>query len=128
MAIGMISAATTQAGAPTTPSPVPSEMPAASRQETPTPQPLSPVTGTRTDLPDDRAVQDAVETINDGLVRPPLEAQYSVNENAGITIIKIVNTDSGEVLRQIPNEKAVILAEAIKARLTEELHLVDEKA
>ena len=40
--------------------------------------------------------------------------EFSVDEESGIPIVKVVATDSGMVIRQIPSEVAVKLAESLK--------------
>lgn len=75
----------------------------------------------------ERDVEAAVEILNTHLAERRIEARYSVSEKSRNVVIKIVNADSGEVLRQIPNETAIRLAEALTARKPSP-HLVDEKA
>jgi flagellar protein FlaG len=77
---------------------------------------------------------DAVKTLNESLVKPPLQALYSVDDETHQIVIKIVNQDSGELLRQIPNEAAVRLARAVSSCPAPSScpatmpNLVDEKA
>ena len=40
--------------------------------------------------------------------------RFRVDDTTGKTVITVMNTDSGEVIRQIPNEEALRLAEALK--------------
>ena len=51
-------------------------------------------------------IQNFVDTVKKGL-------QFSVDEEAGRTVIKIVDKGSGEMIRQIPAEEALRLAERI---------------
>jgi len=40
--------------------------------------------------------------------------RFHVDDSSGKTVITVMNTDSGEVIRQIPSEEAIRLAEALK--------------
>jgi flagellar protein FlaG len=77
--------------------------------------------------PKEQDIKEAVQTLNDSLMTPPMEVRYAMNEKANRTVITIVNTQSGEVLRQIPDITVIHLAEAVNSRLAT-AHLVDEKA
>ena len=66
-----------------------------------------------------------LEKLNKRFAAHRMEAQYSIDERSKDVIIKIVNADSGEVVRQIPNESALRLAAALA---TSAPHLLDEKA
>jgi flagellar protein FlaG len=80
--------------------------------------------------PDEQTARAAARTLNDHLMKPPLEARYAKDEQSGIIVIKIVNQKSGEVLRQIPDVAAVHLARALTAtaRTGAAHNLVDETA
>lgn len=66
---------------------------------------------------------DAVDALNQHLLKPPLEAHYSVDDESRLLVIKIVNADTGEMLRQLPQETVVRLARTLTTRAA---HLVDE--
>jgi flagellar protein FlaG len=55
-------------------------------------------------------IRAAVEKLNRRLEARPLEARYSVDEATRRVVVKIVNRESGETLRQIPSEEALRLA------------------
>jgi len=51
--------------------------------------------------------------------------EFSVDQESGITVVKVLNSDNGELIRQIPSEVVVKLAEDFK----ESSHvLLSEKA
>ena len=75
--------------------------------------------------PETLDVSDAVEKLNARFAPHRMEAQYSIDEHTKDVVIKIVNADSGEVVRQIPNESVLRLAAALAQNAP---HLLDEKA
>ena len=76
-------------------------------------------------LKDPRAL---TEHLNQQLKDVSMEARYSIDDKTNQVIIRIVNSTSGELLRQIPDEYAVRMADAMAntehAAMT---NLVDEK-
>ncbi len=76
-------------------------------------------------VPQAQDVSEAVEKLNARFAPHRMEAQYSIDEHTKDIIIKIVNADSGEVVRQIPTESALRLVAALR---TASPHLLDEKA
>ena len=96
---------------------------------------VRPFSAPRTSPPaaDPEQVREAVKTLNESLIKPPLEARYSIDDDSRQIVIKIVNQSSGEVLRQIPNEAAVQMARVVAQRPPEAApatlpNLLDEKA
>lgn len=58
-------------------------------------------------------VEDAVSRLS-GFVAPnQSEINFSVDESSGIRVVKIVDRNSNEVIRQMPSEEAVALARAL---------------
>lgn len=58
-------------------------------------------------------VTDAVEKLSKFVssIRP--EISFSVDENSGTRVVKVIDRQSNEVLRQIPSEEAIQLAQAL---------------
>ncbi len=116
------------------PPPASTRSPFAAGQGTPPPAPVARrAEPQKSPFADPETVREAVKTLNDSLVKPPLEARYSVDDSSRQIVIKIVNQSSGEVLRQIPNEAAVQLASVVARRPPEATpatlpNLLDEKA
>jgi flagellar protein FlaG len=77
---------------------------------------------------DEAVVHAAVKTLNQNLVKPPLEARYSIDDNSKRIVIKIIHQESGEVLRQIPSEEVLRLAAAANTGSHPSPTLVDETA
>ena len=59
------------------------------------------------------SVDSAVAQINQYLGSSQRELNFSVDRASGQTIIKVVNPNSGEVIRQIPAEEVVKMADAL---------------
>jgi flagellar protein FlaG len=79
--------------------------------------------------PEQSEVDAAVQALNEKLAPHALEARYSVDDKSHRIIIKIVNTTSGELVRQLPSEAAVRLAEAAATSPgIAPASLIDEKA
>ena len=57
-----------------------------------------------------------VESLNDYLQSVERDLMFSVDENSGRTIITVMDRQSQEVIRQIPPEAAVALAEYLQDR------------
>lgn len=67
-----------------------------------------------TDNPATRpAVEKAVQLLSDfvSTIRP--EINFSIDEASGMHVVKIIDSQSNEVIRQIPSEEAVRLAQAL---------------
>jgi flagellar protein FlaG len=71
------------------------------------------------------AVQRALVQIQSFLRDSQRELNFQVDESSGRTVIRVVNPDSGEVVRQIPSEEVLQVAAAIEAG---RLRLLDERA
>lgn len=58
-------------------------------------------------------LQSAVDSINKSLkeVNPSLE--FSIDNDTNLTVVKLVEKQSGEVIRQVPTEEALAIAKAI---------------
>ncbi|OPH54587.1 hypothetical protein BC351_31790 [Paenibacillus ferrarius] len=57
----------------------------------------------------DKAVVQAIEKINKTLEGAKHKFAYSVHEKTGQIMVKVINEDTNEVIREIPNEKIVDL-------------------
>lgn len=84
-----------------------------------------PVAEAAAQSPSRKALDDAVSRLRSDVQSVHRNLDFSVDEESGIPIVKVIATDSGEVIRQIPSEVAVKLAESFKesSRL-----LLNEKA
>ncbi|WP_164472823.1 flagellar protein FlaG [Cohnella candidum] len=72
----------------------------------------------------DQAMRKAIEKANKAMEGIDRRFEYSVHEKTGETIVKVINKDNNEVIREIPNEKFLDLM----AKLQELVGLnIDEK-
>lgn len=58
-------------------------------------------------------VQEAVSRIQSYLSESQRELQISVDQGSGRTVVRVVNPETQEVIRQIPNEEILKLAASI---------------
>ena len=67
----------------------------------------------RNATPNEIQVSDAVEKLSKfvSTIRP--EISFSVDQSSGTRVVKILDSQSKEVLRQIPSEEAIQLAQAL---------------
>lgn len=56
--------------------------------------------------------REAVRQINDALREKHRELEFSVDEGSGRTIVKVIHSESGEVIRQLPPEVVLKFASA----------------
>jgi flagellar protein FlaG len=65
--------------------------------------------------PSRQEVQKAVESINLALQRASKSTalQFTVDPNTRTTVVKVMDTESGELIRQFPSEAALAIAESI---------------
>lgn len=66
---------------------------------------------------------DLVAEMNPRLAAVSLRLQIQVDEQTGTPVIRLVDTDSGDVLRQIPDEAKLKLSQMLMERL--QGHLID---
>ena len=62
--------------------------------------------------PTPQQLQQAVQAINRKL-SDSTSLEFSVDQNSHTTIVKVMDKDSGELIRQIPSEAALAIAESI---------------
>lgn len=86
--------------------------------------PSRPERGSRTpdggnSLPPAAAFQpsaaEAIAQIKAYLSQSQRQLQFQFDDNSGRTILRIVNPESGELIRQVPSEEVVKLAAAMRA-------------
>lgn len=67
-------------------------------------------------------VSQAVAQMNEFIQNEQRDLHFSIDEGSGHTVVRVVDRESGELIRQIPNEIFLRLAE--EARQNEPLHLI----
>jgi len=68
-------------------------------------------------------IEQAVSEINEYVQSVQRDLHFSVDEESGITIIRVRDKESGELIRQIPEDIFLSLAQNLKDNQT--LHLLD---
>jgi len=63
--------------------------------------------------PDKQQVTDAVEKLSKFVSNIRTEISFSVDDTSGTRVVKVIDKQSDEVLRQIPSEEAIQLAQAL---------------
>lgn len=58
-------------------------------------------------------VKNATESVNEALKQTSRNLQFSVDQDTSITIVKLVDTETGDVIRQIPSKEMLEIAKSI---------------
>jgi flagellar protein FlaG len=59
-------------------------------------------------------VRQAVSEINDIVQSVQRDLSFNMDEDSGKTVIKVVDTESGELIRQIPSEEVLAIASQLR--------------
>jgi flagellar protein FlaG len=62
---------------------------------------------------DAQRVHRAVETINRHLEAAAQNLRFSVDDTTGKTVVRVVDTGTGEVIRQVPSEELLAISRSI---------------
>lgn len=62
---------------------------------------------------DPNALADAVKALNDRFASQNTDLKFSVDKTSGQTVVRIVDSKDGKVLRQIPTEDALRIARTL---------------
>ncbi|HEX5804458.1 MAG TPA: flagellar protein FlaG, partial [Azospira sp.] len=60
-----------------------------------------------------KAVEEAVDKVAQFIAQTTSEINISVDKDSGMRVVKVVDTETKEVLRQIPSEEVVAIAQAL---------------
>jgi len=60
------------------------------------------------------AVAEAVKAINAQVQRVAQNLKFTVDQDSGKTVVKVVEGESGKIIRQIPSEEALAISEALE--------------
>ena len=63
-------------------------------------------------------LQQAVSKLNDYVQNTQRKLSFSVSAETGQTIVKVYDTETDELIRQIPSEETIRMAESIDATVT----------
>ena len=59
-------------------------------------------------------VRSAAERINHQLQTVAPNLRFSVDEDTGKTVVRVVDTDTGEIIRQVPSEEVLAISRSIE--------------
>lgn len=99
------------AAVPTALGSVPSTSVGAATSAAPTP-PAAPATPAA--KPERPELEQAVKDIQDYMVASQRNLEFSIDDTTHDVVVKVVATDTGEVIRQLPTELALKLAQSFK--------------
>ncbi len=81
-------------------------------------KPLQKLPGEGKELPRENReapdIDDIVQDINESIKAVQRELQFSVDKDSGHTVIKVMDMETNEVIRQIPNEEALKFARMLE--------------
>ncbi len=86
---------------------------AISPQETNALSPLSEVkkADDRSDVKKENdALDDVVKNLNDHIQQYRRELQFQIDDESGRTVVKVMNVENGEVIRQMPSEQVLAMS------------------
>ncbi len=64
-------------------------------------------------VPSSEQLTQAVNQIQDVIKQTANSLQFSIDKDSGTTIVKVVDTESKKVIRQIPSEEVLAIAKAL---------------
>lgn len=68
---------------------------------------------TKNEEPSSKDVQDAVKSMNDFVGTINNSLKFSVDDETGKTIVKVMDIETKEVIKQIPSEEMIAIAKAV---------------
>jgi len=71
-------------------------------------------------------LQQAVTQLNDRIQQVQRDLLFSVDDSSGQTVVRVVNTETEEVVRQMPTEEALRISRNIKDQLGDVSGLIFE--
>ena len=74
-----------------------------------TPKPVRPAG----DATDAQLLKQSVDKINQAVQVNARNLQFAVDEETGINVVKVIDTESQEVIRQIPSKEIIVIAKAL---------------
>ena len=75
------------------------------------PAPAQPTTANA--QPSDAQVQKALDNLRQAAAQVPQNVEFSVDKTSGRTVIKVVDGSTQQVIRQIPSEEVLQMAQAL---------------
>lgn len=76
----------------------------------------------------DEEVTKAVSKLNDYVQNVQRNLQFSVDQESGVMVVKVIEANTDKVIRQIPNEETVRLARQLTDHNNEPVNIFSSKA
>lgn len=76
----------------------------------------------------DEEVTKAVSKLNDYVQNVQRNLQFSVDQESGVMVVKVIEANTDKVIRQIPNEETVRLARQLAENNDEAVNIFSSKA
>ncbi|MEC5163730.1 flagellar protein FlaG [Janthinobacterium sp. CG_S6] len=73
----------------------------------------APAPARRDAQPSGREMEDAVKSLNEFTGQTAQNVQFSIDQDSGKTVVKVIDTQTQEVLRQIPNAEALSISRSL---------------
>ncbi len=74
--------------------------------------------GSRPAAPDDKALQAAIDQITGALKGKANSLSFAIDHATGSTVVKVLDGQTGKVIRQIPSEETLEIAQSIDKTLS----------
>ncbi|WVV65421.1 flagellar protein FlaG [Pseudomonas batumici] len=91
------------------------DKPAAATTTAPQADTVKPVSTTSKDSDASDRLKQAVQDIEKFVQSIKRNLEFSIDEHSGQVVVKVIASDSGEVVRQIPSEEALKLADSLSS-------------
>ena len=62
---------------------------------------------------DQRQLEQAINAVNDFVIPMATSIEFRIDQDTGKTIVKVIDTKTNEVVRQIPNEEMLAIAKSL---------------
>lgn len=60
---------------------------------------------------------EAVEQLNDHLQTIDRDLQFSIDDASGHTVVKVINSETDEIIRQMPSEEVLRISQSVKEQI-----------
>ncbi|MCK4951175.1 MAG: flagellar protein FlaG, partial [Gammaproteobacteria bacterium] len=80
---------------------------------------ILPAGNANTSEPTSEAVKVAVEKLNTQIQSLQRDLSFSIDEDSGRTVVRVIDSETKEVVRQIPSEEVLKLAQQLEVILSE---------
>ena len=99
--------------APEAPKPAAARTPLAAVSAVTTTSPVAAAAGSQGRFADPRAVKEAVDAANAAVKAIRSELDFSIDEDTGKTVVRVVDKQTGTLIRQMPSQEMLEIAKAL---------------